>query len=343
MIDLDYLKYIKTINGTNGTTSEKQVLINEMVADYNEANKSLIKRFSVIINTDDGKNVYINDSNIPIRGVIDIKRKQGAKSEMEQVIQTHPNIIKSGDVLKFKINETDEYHDYIITSKIEKKKGYDEGIILQCNQHFNLKGWDKPIPCWGDNTSYGVKGKIDTNYFTTTDGKFQFKIQKNKYTDMLDKDIRLIFNHKYAYKIVECENIKDENIYVITVEKDEILAKDDLVNNIAYNSSLEVEAPINPNPNPDYSYNVMADSGDLSLKRYNTNTFRVVDTYGNNVSGIWTITIDYNGIPESYITIKETGSNYIKLINTKGYNTLPIKIKFKKDLNLLMQEVRLIN
>jgi len=234
--------------------------------------------------------------------------------------------------------------DYIIVTKIDTHKDYYKKCkIRECNQHFNLKGWDKPIPCWGDNTSYGVKGKIDTNYFTTTDGKFQFKIQKNKYTDMLDKDIRLIFNHKYAYKIVECENIKDENIYVITVEKDEILAKDDLINNIAYNSSLEVETPVNPNPNPSNPYNIIADNGDLSLKRYNPNTFRMVDSYGNNVGGTWTITIDYNDVLESNITIKETGTNYIKLVNNKGYNALPIKITFKKDLNLLTQEVRLVN
>lgn len=311
---------------------------NEFNNNLNEVNKrSGIKIFEKQLKSLEGVDIKIDD--IPCRGIIlnhlndmsENKEDRGLNIKLDTIIKQGSYVIYDNEI-------------YLVISDIDNHYYYKTVTLRKCNQTFNLKGWDKPYPCWGDNTSYGVKGKIDTNYFTTTDGKFQFKIQKNKYTDMLDKDIRLIFNHRYAYKIVECENIKNENIYVITVEKDEILVgKDDLVNNIAYNSSLEEEIPVNPNPRPDYSYNVIADSGDLTLKRYNLNTFRVVDTYGNNVSGIWNITIDYNGVPESCITIKETGSNYIKLINTKGYNALPIKINFKKDKNLLTQEVGLIN
>lgn len=260
------------------------------------------------------------------------------RSVLEKRIQILPdNVCDVGDYIVY----SDKV--YIIL-EFENNVVVPYAKVFECNQTINLKVWDKPISCWADNTTYGVKGKIDTNFFTTTDGKLQLKIQRNKYTDMLDKDIRLIFNNRYTYRIIECENIKNENIYVVTIEKDEMLVgKDDLINNIAYNAPLEKEIPVNPNPNPIYSYNIIADNGDLSLKRYNPNIFRVVDSYGNNVSGNWTITIDYNGVPESNITIKEIGTNYIKLINNKGYNALPIKINFKKDKNLLTQEVRLIN
>ena len=262
------------------------------------------------------------------------------KTVTEKRIQILPdNICSKGDYIIYP-NKT-----YIIL-EFEDNSVVPYSKAFECMQTINLKGWDYPMPCWGSNSSYGVKGKVDTNFFTLVDGKIQFKVQRNKYTDMIEIGTRLLFNHKkrYIYRVVECEDILTENTYIITVEKTEFLeGKDDITTNVAYNEYLEEETPVNPNPNPGYSYNVIADSGDLSLKRYNPNTFRVVDTYGNNVSGTWTITIDYNGVPESNIIIKETGTNYIKLINAKGYNALSIKIKFKKDVNLLTQEVRLIN
>lgn len=262
------------------------------------------------------------------------------RTVIEKRIQILPdNVCSMGDYIIYP-NKTYLVLEFEDNSVVPYAKAF------QCIQTINLKGWDKPQPCWGTNSSYGVKGEIDTNFFTLIDGKIQFKIQKNKYTDMIDLGTRLLFNHKkrHVYNVVECEDVLTENTYIITVKKTEFLeGKDDLVNNIAYNEYLEVEIPVNPNPNPTYSYNIIADNGDLSLKRYNPNTFRVVDSYGNNVSGTWTITIDYNGVPESNITIKETGTNYIKLINNKGYNALPIKIKFKKNTITLTQIIRLVN
>lgn len=263
------------------------------------------------------------------------------KTTEEKRIQVLPdNILKEGDYIKYpnKVYIILEFESNLTVPYCKVKK---------CIQTINIQPWKdkniKPMPCWGDNTSYGVKGKIDTTFFTTTDGKFQFKVQRNEYTDMLDKDIRIMFNHKYVYKIVEIENIKNENIYVITVDKDEILDKDDRENNIAYNECFRVDKPVNPNPPPTYTYNIIADSGDIVLKRYNKNTFRVVDSSGRDASGKWDITIEYNGIPENYITIKEKGNNYISLLNTKGYHNNKIIINFNKNTISLQVKVGLIN
>ena len=260
------------------------------------------------------------------------------KTVNEKRIQVLPdNVVSIGDYIEYtdRIYVVTEFEDNYIVPYCK---------AIKCIQTMNIKGWDKPIPCWGDNTSYGVKGKIDTNFFTTTDGKFQFKVQKNKWTDMLDKDIRIMFNHKYVYRIVECENILNQGIYVVTVDKDEKdMERDNFKNNVAYNECFETDIPINPNPNPQYAYNVIADSGDLTLKKYNANTFRLVDKYGKDVSGVWNITIDYNGLDTKYITVKEKGDNYIKLISSKGYNATPIIITFTKNTNKIEQKVGLIN
>ena len=287
----------------------------------------------------EGVSVFIDG----VESVGIIRNNQNPMSESKEDrsfivdIQTKLNqgsYIKYNDVCYIAISGVDIYKDY-----------YKKCKIRECNQTLNLKGWDKPIPCWGTNSSYGVKGKIENNYFALTDGKIQFKIQKNKFTDMIEKGTRFIFNNseKFVYEVVEIENVLIPNIYTITVEKDEFDYRDDLKNNIAYNPSLEVEEPDNPNPPPTYSYNVMADNGDLSLKRYNANTFRIIDSYGNPVSTVWEITIDYNGIPKEYIEVKDKGNNYIKLINTKGYHANDLLINFKRNQNLLTAKIRMVN
>lgn len=312
----------------------------EFNSNLNEINKrSGMKIFEKQLKSLEGADIKIDE--IPYRGIIlnhlndmsESKEDRGLNVQLDTPVKQGSYVIYNEEV-------------YLVVSDIDNHHYYKTVTLRKCNQTVNLKGWDKPIPCWGTNTSYGVKGEIDTNFFTIVDGKIQFKVQKNKYTDMIQKGTRFMFNHskKFLYKVVECENILNQGVYTITVDKDvNYSVKDDLVNNIAYNEYLETETPVNPNPNPSNPYNIIADSGDLSLKRYNPNTFRVVDSYGNNVSGTWTITIDYNGVPESNITIKETGANYIKLINNKGYNALPIKITFKKNTITLTQTIRLVN
>lgn len=310
----------------------------DRIQDYNKYSKKKLMNNQLKY---EGEDILIND--VQARGII--RNNQNPMSENKEdrsFMVDIDTIIKSGDYIKY------EDEIYIIITDIDKYKDYYKICkIRKCIQTINIQPWKdkniKPMPCWGDNTSYGVKGKIDTTFFTTTDGKFQFKVQRNEYTDMLDKDIRIMFNHKYVYKIVEIENIKNENIYVITVDKDEILDKDDRENNIAYNECFRVDKPINPNPPPTYTYNIIADSGDIVLKRYNKNTFRVVDSSGRDASGKWDITIGYNGVPENYITIKEKGNNYISLLNTKGYHDNKIIINFNKNTISLQVKVGLIN
>lgn len=120
-MNIDDLKYYTTINGLRGYKNQKDALIGEMVRDYNIAHQNLITRYSVIKNTIDGKDIFINFSDTPTRGVIGIKKKNGATSDMEEIVQVDPNLIKRGDYISFKYNETDTLNNYIVTSRIEKR------------------------------------------------------------------------------------------------------------------------------------------------------------------------------------------------------------------------------
>lgn len=237
MKSIDDLKYIKTINNTLGKNNTKEALLDEMVSDYNAGVENTIMRFHVVVNTTDGKDVYVNDSLTPIRGVIDTKKKQGAKSESEQSLQVYPNLIKTGDVVRFKMNETDEFHNYLITSDIDKKRGYDEVIFLECNQTLNLKGWDKPIPCVASNDSYGVKLNESVLQFSFRDAKMKVQVQKNSITKTIKNGTRFIFDNSEddIYRVIDKSSAISSNIIVLMLEKVETKVGDDFVNNIACN------------------------------------------------------------------------------------------------------------
>lgn len=197
------LQYYRTINRISEKQSCKDLLINEMSQDYNNARENAIYRFDVLISSIDGKDVYINNSDTPIRGVIDVKRQQTADTEMQETIQVYPNQVKRGDYLKFKVNDTDELRDYIITSKIEKKHGYDEGVFKECN---NLLKWmykGELYECLGivtNNTKYTAGIKSESVGIVEQNAMFGILVPDIKKTKMLGLDQRFIINDM-AWKV----------------------------------------------------------------------------------------------------------------------------------------------
>ena len=91
MIDSNLLNFCKIVNKSKGCNSRKNQLINEMAIDYNHGVDNLITRFSVLINTVDAKDIFINDSEESVKGIIDITRKYTAESEIEKSVQMYPN------------------------------------------------------------------------------------------------------------------------------------------------------------------------------------------------------------------------------------------------------------
>jgi hypothetical protein len=347
-MNIDDLKYYTTINGLRGYKSEKDALIGEMVRDYDIAHQNLITRYSVIRNTIDGKDIFINFSDTPTRGVIGVKKRNGATSDMEEIVQVDPNLIKRGSYISFKYNETDTLNNYIVTSRIEKKNGYDEGVFLICNNCLNAKGWDKPICAYFNNSSYGDKGVLDTDFLTSIDGKLYCLIQDNDITKNIPLDMRFIFDHdkNEVYKVVKTETTVTglHKLRRITFDKDTTQeAKDDFANNIAYNSFLDTGG-INPQPTPSNSWNIISDDGNLSIGRMRTRIFSVVDSNKVLSTDNWTISVDQTGLTSGFITINKTTSNSISITNNNGYSTNPIKICFlrESDNYKLEVEVRLV-
>ena len=114
--------------------------------------------------------------------------------------------------------------------------------------------------------------------------------------------------------------------------------KNDLENNIAYNDFLWIDKP---NETPD-TYNLISNNGSFEIKKWDTNTFKIVDTDGNDSTDVWTIDIDYNGVESSNISIVRRTDNSISIKNIGGAFENPIIIVFTLDGNTLSKEIKLI-
>ena len=246
-MNLNDLKYYKSVNNLSGVNGCRDSFLSEMVNDYNEAKANVITRFAVMINTVDAKDIYINEATTSIKGVIDTRKQQGATSEKEEYVQTYPNLIKSGDNLKFKYRSDDDYNYALITSKIEKKNGYDEGVFLLCNQFVKWKGLSiEPIPCWLNNSSYGSKGEVhNIVQISDFDARAVIRMTCNEYTEQIRNGMRFIFNHSKddVYEVTKkttAYNSNGVNGYMqLTCKYVKWVQEDDFNNNIAFNSFLE--------------------------------------------------------------------------------------------------------
>lgn len=296
------INYCRIINGSKGFNDTKTQFTNEITQDYNMAREDTVYRFDVLVNSIDAKDVYINDLETPIKGVIDVKKKQTADTEMEETLQVYPNQIKQGDYVKFKVNDTDTLRTYIIKSKIEKKHGYDEGIFEECNHKF--KWMYKNVL----HEAYGI-GTNQTKYTLGTDS-VQAGIVESDSRYAIDfpncikcKTIkvgqRFIFNEG-AWKVTKVEYVSSQdNIRSILLGQDNINSEiDDVDNEIAGKWANKHT----------YTYNIPINFEVANGNDYILN-YSIKDEVGKD--------FDY-----SLVTSTTTNNTLVSIINNKGIITI---------------------
>jgi hypothetical protein len=230
---------------------------------------------------------------------------------------------------------------YIVLSNVDNHYVYKTCTLEYCNQTLNWQGLDNPIPCWCDNSSYGTKGIIESNYLTEYDGKILFYIQYNDKTKIIKQDMRFLFDNdeRSVYKVVDVNRVVTGNVLRLVMDKTEYNSeKDDVENNIAYNDWLDVTSTTPP---IEGKHSIKSSIGIMQINRWDTNTFTILNEQGIEDSGVWDISIDYNGNPTNYITVKDKGNNYIKIMNN-GFMGCEIKLKFTKGDISLVETVGLV-
>lgn len=219
------INYCKIVNGSKGFNNTKTQLLSEMTQDYNIGRENTIYRFDIVVNTVDGKDVYINNSDTPIRGVVDVKRQQTADTEMQETIQVYPNQIKRGDYLRFKVNDTDELRDYIITSKIEKKHGYDEGIFKECNHLLKWMYKGELYDSLGTTynaTKYTEGTKEISAGISEIYARYTSTVQDNKKNRTIKIGTRFIING-VAWEVTQTDFTTNKGLITLTMGKSSII------------------------------------------------------------------------------------------------------------------------
>lgn len=237
-MDLTTLEYIKSINGTIGKTSMDSFR-DEMIEQYNTANKNVITEFSVLINSDKAKNVLINDT--PSRVLIKYNKK-------EIQMKSFVNGVKPGDYVSYDDEMSGYRHIYLCVGLPQRIRDYDYHLVKECNNSISLSFTSNPIPCVVAGESYGVKLNNTTQFDLNVDTKVKIEVAENSNTKKIKPDHRIIFNNSEhgIYKIGDITTYK-QGVLAFTCQKDKYMkGYDDLENNLAYNGVMEPSEPSEP-------------------------------------------------------------------------------------------------
>lgn len=112
-----------------------------------------------------------------------------------------------------------------------------------CNQSFRLPNVQEPILCYSNSTTYGNKGIVDVNSFSQLDSKTKIYVKRTDATNNIVLGTRIMFNHKYVYKITECDDVVFPGMLIMVAQREEELVMDDYENNLAYNNDDKVIIP----------------------------------------------------------------------------------------------------
>ena len=258
-------------------------------------------------------------------------------------------IVESGDYIKYDDNR------YFLVNQVEENDLVPFSSCFFCNQTINAKGFPYPMPCYADDSSYGQKGVIDTNYNTSIDGQIMLKTQDNKYTKAIPLGYRLMFDNdkNQVYTVTKNETVTTKNVRRIMIKKAETTSgttaideRDDIANNIAWNDKvLDFGDEPTPPPTPTTDYHLTATKNywhnkytpegyDISISKRGITKIYVVDKDDNDVpSEVWTIThnIDEVNAKQKFIDIISQGNNFIEIKNILGKASTDLNITFEKD------------
>lgn len=324
------IKTIRKINGTYNQTP-RQALISQMVDGYNYASDNLITRFDVLINSNEAKNVTVDrkDGKFDTRVLMKYQNSKNTTAYNFYIeLQSFLNEVSDGDFIRYHDEVANRDEVFLCLSKPMRVKNYDVNYISNCNQTLNSSEFDEPIPCCADNSSYGVKGVVNTTYYNEYDGKVRYFTQHNDKTAIIRQDMRFIFNQSRdsVYKVVDINRVVTGDVLRIVMDKDtEYSEKDDFENNIADNSHLFKSKDTKIYDN----YSIFSESEQMKIRRWTTNTFFIKDMDTDEICKDFEVSIvDMENLKDK-ITVMKNENGMIEIYNNGKTGT-----KFEIDFRL---------
>lgn len=238
-MNIDSLKYIKAINGTLNKSCVDSFR-DEMIEQYNEANKNVITEFSILINSDKAQDVKIND--MPSKVLIKYNKK-------EIQVKSFVNALNTGDYIYYFDKESNKNYVYLNTSVPKRIRDYEYHTVEECGQELYFPDLSlDAIPCTATNSGYGVKLNNTTEFTIGSMSNIKIKVQSNEITRKIKPNRRFIFNHS-EHGIYEIKDIEVYNTGILLFTCDKSLYRpqyDDLENNVADSThgSEDIKPPI---------------------------------------------------------------------------------------------------
>lgn len=282
------------------------------------------------------ESIFIDDREVKYYGIIrntGVEHKEGLEVRLLD-FKKELNI-KQGDYITW------GGYNWLIIPMIDHDNPFmDSTSMTLCNNSLNYAGLKHPIPCWCNNSSYGVKGVIETNYMGQIDGKILAYAQDCPETRAIHIDMRFIFDHdpNQVYKVIKTETVTTGRARQIVLTKDDYDAiNDDLVNNIAYNS-------INNNKHnviKENNYTIKSSINKFAIRKLSKTTFSVYNDDQLD-GGIWDIIIDKGSLSDEDFEIVEKTKNSITIKNNLGYSDYVLNLKFSNGATVLDVPVQLV-
>lgn len=263
----------------------------EFNSNLNEINKrSGMKIFEKQLKSLEGADIKIDE--IPYRGIIlnhlndmsESKEDRGLNVQLDTPVKQGSYVIYNEEV-------------YLVVSDIDNHHYYKTVTLRKCNQTVNLKGWDKPIPCFVTNDSYGNKLLLDSDILSMSDEKCKITIQDNQFTRKILKNTRFMFEHSEhgIFKVFSIDVVYQKGLITLICKKDTYKEGiDDLEHNVAG----QVDMVEDTMPKDD-------------LVIYGSETIKLgsIEEYTIQSS----VTIAWSIDNSSVCTMTEQGKNYCKL------------------------------
>lgn len=325
-MDLDY---IRKINGTYGKTC-RQSFIDEMLCQYETANKNVITEFDVLINSSKALEVFIDGE--PARVLMEYKNNKNTNdANFMWEVRNYPNVMKTGSCILHhnEITDIDDY--YLCTSKPMNKRGYDVNYVQHCNQKINISK-EIFIPCIAEGESYGVKiFSSSGELMSDIDTKIKVTVKRDNISEIIPLNTRFILGQsKDGVYVIGDKSMYNNGLITYTCKKDKWMeGLDDSENWVAYNGDLDIPSDDNDNTKPT-EYII---TGEDSIRKGQSETYKINYAHEN---GGWSVE-DYSGSVE--IVNQDNSSITLKCLTYGDYITLSYKVNdavvVSKDIELL--------
>lgn len=259
--------------------------------------------FQLQLNGIEGKSIFINDSLVSIKALIQksFNPFNEKKYELELVCE-HNAVIKAGDYVKY-TDEINTQENYIVITKPDVNAITKQMKVVNCvsDAVFMIGSNIKKYPCKLV-SSNNMNPLDENNPFDINSEKLYMYIQNNTDVSNLTEGNRLIFGNKRAFKITGFDDYSTLGLFIVTLQRD------------AFNNSTDKQVTIdskqywianysaNPTPQPTSTEIIITPDVNYVKKNNTLGTDFTAKTYVNGVAVVDTFVFTIDGTSTALVS-----------------------------------------